>query len=249
MFRTYFFKAGFKSIRIRCTSWCLLSLLGVFFLQCTKEPKDPIVTKKAALLKYAASNPEATVFWIDSTASEVSWVASTVSGVPFTGKVIPLGGCVVEMEGGYSGGYLQIPLAGINVEVGDTSNSKAEVEKLFFSTKVLNSEINKLIDFEMKSSLRKIERGDIFTDGNSRGYTHDFIGNLTLNDSTRQVSFSLKSDTVGVNSRALTGKFAINYPDYGIKYGTPADSTAKFKMSPTVEIEFNLKFNLLRIKP
>ncbi len=248
MFKTYFFGIGFKSIRNRFTSWCLMGVVGVFFMQCTKEPKDPIASKKDALLKYAALNPEASVFWIDTTKSRVSWSGSTLEGHGITGTIIPVGGCLVEMEGEFSGGYLQLPISGMSLTPSDTFISKNEATKILLSSDFLNLAKNSLIDFEMKASLRYIERGDILSLADSRGFTHNITGNLTLNDSTRQVSFPIKSDTLAHHSRAVSGRFSFSYPEYGIQYGTIQDTLAKFKLNPNVDIEFNLYFKLFNAK-
>jgi hypothetical protein len=55
----------------------------------------------------------------------------------------------------------------------------------------------------------------------------------------------VKLDTLGKGQRKVSGKFSIMYPEYGIRYGTLQDSTARFKANPTIDIDFKIHFKRL----
>lgn len=248
MFRTDFNAFWFKSTTIRLFNAGLLLFTPFFLVNCQKEIKDPVVSKRQALEKFAAANPESAVFWIDSAQSEVNWYGSLINGTPFSGKLLAAGGCLVETEGGITGGYLQLPLDWISVEHKDSTISLSETKALLVSPEVLNAKQHPLVDFEIKTATRHIERGDILAGSNQLGLTHQLVGNLILNDSTQQVSFPVKVDTLAEGQRMVAGKFSLMYSEYGIRYGTLQDSTARYKANPQIDLEFKLRFKRLRLQ-
>jgi len=74
---------------------------------------------------------------------------------------------------------------------------------------------------------------------NSTEGTHKISGNLTLKDSTQNVSFPA-TVTVSENDFAATAKYSIDRTKWGLVYGNDKSLGDKF-IYPVVEITLNLK--------
>ena len=70
--------------------------------------------------------------------------------------------------------------------------------------------------------------------GDSTG-THKISGNLTLKDSTKNVSFPAKV-TVADGTAALQAKFTVNRTDWDIKFGASEADPAEWMISKDIEI-------------
>jgi polyisoprenoid-binding protein YceI len=191
---------------------------------CNSAPKETAETAVAQETSAASG----TTYQLDKEASLVSFLGTKPVGT-HTGDFKLTEGSLTVADGNVTSGSFTIDLASLVITDKDFPYAPKLQEHLlspdFFETAKYPT-----AKFEVTGS-------EVLT--NSIEGTHKISGNLTLKDSTQNVSFPA-TVTVSENDFEATAKFSIDRTKWGLVYGNDKSLGDKF-IYPVVEITLNLK--------
>jgi polyisoprenoid-binding protein YceI len=196
----------------------------------------PEADKAATGEKEAAAAAEGTTYTID-TSSVVTWHATKANGA-HTGTFKLRDGSLAEKGGSLTGGSFTIDVTSLrNVDlVNDTANKNKLEGHLkspdFFDVAkypTARFEITSVSPFTLDSTAKDVVMKDA---------THTIKGNLTLKDSTKNVSVPAKINIAGDKLTALAD-FNIDRTEWGMNYKGP-NNPADWFIRKTVNLKLDI---------
>ena len=191
---------------------------------CNSTPKETAETSVAQETSAASG----TTYQLDKEASLVSFLGTKPVGT-HTGDFKLTEGSLTVADGNVTSGSFIIDVASLVI----TDNNFPYAPKLqehLLSPDFFETAKYPTAKFEVTGSEALV---------NSTEGTHKISGNLTLKDSTQNVSFPA-TVTVSENDFAATAKYSIDRTKWGLVYGNDKSLGDKF-IYPVVEITLNLK--------
>ena len=191
---------------------------------CNSAPKETAETSVAQETSAASG----TTYQLDKEASLVSFLGTKPVGT-HTGDFKLTEGSLTVADGNVTSGSFIIDVASLVI----TDNNFPYAPKLqehLLSPDFFETAKYPTAKFEVTGSEALV---------NSTEGTHKISGNLTLKDSTQNVSFPA-TVTVSENDFAATAKYSIDRTKWGLVYGNDKSLGDKF-IYPVVEITLNLK--------
>ena len=192
--------------------------------------------------KEAVATPQGTSYTLDSS-SNIAWYATKVNG-KHNGTFKITEGSLAENNGALTGGSFTINVASIaNVDIAADTANKNKLEGHLKSPDFFDVakyptakfEITTVDAFKYDSTANK---GTLVM----KDATHTISGNLTLKDSTKNVSFPAKVTIAGDKLTALAD-FNIDRTQWGLNYKGPNNPADWF-----IRKDVNLKLNISATK-
>ncbi|MDR0793641.1 MAG: YceI family protein [Chitinophagaceae bacterium] len=179
-------------------------------------------------------------YTIDTTATTVNWRATHKGGLaPRYGTIGVDKGVISVNNGAVTAGNIEINLASLKVDpasVTEPDKKAANLEAHLKSPDFFNAATYPTAKFV----ITKIAAYDSTQQKSLlQGATNLISGNLTLKDSTLNITFPAKI-TIGDNDVTATAKFTIDRSAWGISYKTDG-SPENWMISKEVQIGFDLK--------
>lgn len=179
-------------------------------------------------------------FQIDTTATAVNWQATHKGGLaPRFGIIKVSGGSLSAEDGQLTAGDLEVSLAGLQVDPKSVTEEGKKYSDLEGHLKSAD-----FFDVEKYPSAKFVITGVAPYDSTQQksllaGATNIISGNLTLKDSTLNISFPAQ---VAVTDNDITAKakFTIDRTAWGVNYKTEG-SPEDWIISKEVEVGFDLK--------
>ncbi|MEO6405648.1 MAG: YceI family protein [Ferruginibacter sp.] len=193
-----------------------------------KDSKSETADKQAVL----SANGQ---HYIVDSSSSLSWTASKPTG-KHTGNFNIKEGNVVVNDATISAGNFVIDITSLtDVDLSSDPENKGKLEGHLKSPDFFDITKYPTANF----SITSVEPYIADSTNQASGYTHLIKGNLTLKDSTKNISFPAK---VTIDSRSLVASadFNIDRTSWGMNYKGPNNPQDWF-ISKTVNIKLNLK--------
>jgi polyisoprenoid-binding protein YceI len=173
---------------------------------------------------------------VDTSVSNVGWFAEKQTG-KHDGEFAITDGIVTVKDGEVSGGNFTINISGL--EVNDLQGEdKAKLEGHLKSPDFFEVQKFPAAKFE----ITRIKPVDASSPEKVEGATHIISGNLTLKDSTKNVTFPAKIELTN-NAVAAQASFTIDRTDWGLNYKGPNNPQDWF-----IKKQVGLKLNLVAKK-
>jgi len=208
-----------------------LSMIGLLFLAaCTSAPDADNATTND---KQEAAALAGNTYSVDTAASQVEWVGTKQNGRHNGEFGINEGKLSVE-NGQLAGGNFVINVAAL--EVTDLEGEdKTKLEGHLKSPDFFQADKFPTARFEITS----VQPIDANSNSTLQGATHLISGNLTLKDSTKNVTFPA---IVSVSEEAVTAKadFNIDRTEWGLSYKGP-NNPQDWMIKKEVNLKVNLK--------
>lgn len=198
--------------------------LTLAVMSCTQTPNNP---EAQTAETQEASTGSGTNYTVDTATSVVGFLGTKPVGT-HTGEFKLNDGAFTLADGGITSGKFTVNVAGFKV----TDKDFPYAEKLkghLLSDDFFGAEKYPTATFEVTGSEA------VAGDANA---THKISGNLTLRDSTKNVTFPAKV-TVAENTLSATAQFNIDRTQWGLFYGNDKSLGDKF-ISPEVQITLNI---------
>lgn len=218
----------------------LLPFAAVVILAACNNSTD--ADKAATGEKEAAALAEGVTYTIDGTNSTINWAATKVNG-GHNGTFKLSEGTLAAKEGALTGGSFTIDIASIDVIdlAADTVN-KAKLEGHLSSPDFFEVAKFPTAKFEITAVEPFVYDSTTMKNVVLKNATHTIKGNLTLRDSTKNVTFPA---VVAINDESIAAEadFNIDRTDWGLNYkgaNNPADWL--------IRKEVNLKFKIAAAK-
>lgn len=190
--------------------------------------------------KKEAAVASGTAYAIDTTATTVQWRATHKGGfAPRFGTIKVTDGSLNVENGAVTGGSFNVNLAALAVDPASITEPDKKAADLEGHLKS-----GDFFDVAKYPSAKFVITGVAPYDSTKQksllpGATNLISGNLTLKDSTLNITFPAQI-TVAANDVTATAKFVIDRSAWGISYKTEG-SPENWMISKDVEIGFNLK--------
>lgn len=172
---------------------------------------------------------------VDLAASKINWKAFHKGGfAPRWGALSIQSGEIAVADGAITGGDFVIDVASLKVDsasVTETDKKYTDLENHLKSEDFFN--VTKFPAAEFK--ITQVSDLDSAAAGAVEGANKLVSGNLTLLDSTLNISFPAKID-VTENKTTVKAQFTVNRADWGIKFGTSEADPAEWGISKDIEI-------------
>jgi len=187
-----------------------------------------------------AAAASGTTYAIDTTATTVNWQATHKGGLaPRFGIIKVTGGSLSVDDGQLSAGDLEINLGGLQVDPQSVTEKDKKPGDLEGHLKSAD-----FFDVEKHPSAKFVITGVAPYDSTQQksllpGATNIISGNLTLKDSTLNISFPAQV-AVTDNDVTAKAKFTIDRSAWGVNYKTEG-SPENWAISKEVEVGFDLK--------
>lgn len=169
-----------------------------------------------------------TTYSIDTVASVVEWLGTKPVGT-HNGSLKLSSGSLAIAEGTITGGNFIIDVTSLTDHDMKGGEGKEKLEAHLKSADFLEVE---------KYPTAKFEISAVEVLGDSTG-THKISGNLTLKDSTKNITFPANV-TISENEVSATANFNIDRTQWGLFYGNDKSLGDKF-IHPEVNITLNIK--------
>ena len=179
----------------------LVSVAGLsMFIACSNAPKGEQAVTEAA--KKVAAPMAAKSYAVDGSLSKVSWTGSKVGG-KHTGTIDVNTGSVQVKDGKVVGGSFNLDINSPNVTDLEAGKGKEKLEGHLKAPDFFDAANNPNATF----TISNVANGTV-------------TGNLTLNGTTKSISFPAKIDVSDSGVMVTTPDFTINRTDFGMKYGS-----------------------------
>lgn len=212
----------------------LLFASGILVLAACNSGSD--ADKAAVSEKQEAASTEGASYVVDTTTSKLEWYAAKQTG-KHNGDFVLEDGTLAVNDGQLSGGVININVSGLAVNDLE-GEDKGKLEGHLKSPDFFQVDKFPAAKFE----ITKVEATDSASTSTLAGATHIISGNLTLKDSTKNVTFPAK---VSLDDNKLSAKadFVIDRTDWGINYKGPNNPQDWF-----IKKEVNLKLDVVASK-
>ena len=192
--------------------------------------------------KQEVAEKQGEVFVADTATSQVSWQGTHKGGLaPRWGKLSVGSGEVAVANGEITGGDFVIDMQSLQVDpasVTEADKKPEELEAHLKSPDFFHVEKHKDAKFEI-TAVTDLDTADV-TEGAIEGANKLVKGNLTLKDSTLNVTFPAKID-IQANKVAVKAKFTVSRVDWGLQFGTSEMDPADWIISKEIEIGVDLE--------
>lgn len=191
--------------------------------------------------KQEVAEKQGDVYTANPEASEVNWRATHKGGLaPRWGVLSVTSGELTVADGNVNAGDFTIDMKSLEVDA--ASVTEADKKAIDLQNHLKSEDF---FDVENHSTatfhITQISDLDLSTVDNAvEGANKLVSGNLTLLDSTLNISFPAKID-VQEDKVAVDAKFTVNRVDWGIKFGTSELDPAEWGISRDIEIGVNLE--------
>lgn len=212
----------------------LMSLSAAALLLLTACKNTTSADTAASTEKQEASATNGTSFSVDTTTSSIGWTGAKLTGA-HNGIFKLTEGSLSADNGSINGGSFTINMASLktlDLQGDEASQLEGHLKSPdFFQTDKFPSAkfvITQVAPFDSTKESSKLP-----------GATHFISGNLTLKDSTKNISFPA---VVTVNDQAVTAKadFSIDRTQWGINYKGP-NNPADWMIKKEVNLAIDLK--------
>ncbi|WP_046368658.1 YceI family protein [Flavihumibacter petaseus] len=204
--------------------------LAVFAVACNNGATSE---QAATTEKQTAAEATGQNFNIDTTASLVEWAGTKPIGTHTGTFHLSTGNFSVE-NGQLKAGSFTIDINSLNNLDMKAGEGKEKLEGHLKSADFFDA---------TKYPTAKFEITSVEPLANDSAATHQISGNLTLKDSTKNVTFPAKV-VVAENGVKATAKFSIDRTQWGLFYGNDKSLGDKF-IRPEVDITLNIAANKL----
>ncbi len=203
-------------------SFALISLMA----SCQNAPDGEIA--QTGEKQEAAAAAGGTTYMVDNVASTVHFIGTKPVGT-HTGLMHLTNGTLTVENGNLTAGTFTVDMSKMEIQDKDTAYSYKLVGHLL-SPDFFDAAKYPTAKFE-------ITRCDVLT--NDSTGTHKISGNLTMKDSTKNVSFPAKISVTETGVTA-TADFNIDRTQWGLHYGNDKSLKDKF-IYPEVKIQLNIQ--------
>ena len=204
----------------------MLAVTAASFAACNNNTANKVETTE----KQTAAGTDGTAYMVDST-STITWTGSKPTG-KHTGTFKISEGTFFVKDGALKGGTFNININSLNNEdLAADAESKGKLEGHLKSPDFFDVAKYPTARFEITA----VEKNTAST---QKDVTHFIKGNLTLKDSTKNVSIPAR---VTVDAKTLTASaiFSIDRTLWGINYKGP-DNPQNWIIAKAVELKLNL---------
>lgn len=205
-----------------------LAATASFFAACNNASK----TETAAITeKQSVAETDGTNYGVDST-SLVTWIGTKPTG-QHTGLFKVNEGSLTVKDNALTGGNFTIDIASLaNLDLAADAENKGKLEGHLKSSDFFDAAKYPTAKFEITS----VE--PFVADRKNKDATHTIKGNLTLKDSTKNISFPAKV-IVDNKSATATADFKIDRTQWGLNYKGP-NNPADWVISKDVNIKLSI---------
>jgi polyisoprenoid-binding protein YceI len=214
----------------------LVYLSIIFLAACTSNPKGDAAETGA---EEEASATKGKEYLIDTT-SRIGWAASKPTAT-HTGHFKLKSGSIYAKDNNLTGGRFIIDITSLaNDDMQNDPENKAKLEGHLKSPDFFNVSKFPEAIFEI-TAVEPLQQGSD-SDRSPANATHNIKGNLTLLDSTKNISFPARI-TVDANTIAASADFNIDRTNWGINYKGPGNPEDWF-----ISRQVNLKLSISATK-
>lgn len=211
--------------------WSSAGILSVIFIACQSAPE---ADKASVRDQQSAAQVAGTSYAVDTTNSKVIWIGTKPTG-QHTGTFQLKEGAVVIDGEELKGGTFTIDVTSLNT-TDLQGEGKMKLDGHLKSADFFDAGKYPVSQFVITG----IERFDSLKNTSLLpGATHLVSGNLTLKDSTKNITFPAKIKWQG-NTLSTQANFNIDRTQWGMFYGSDASIQDNF-IRPDVNIQLNLK--------
>jgi len=204
----------------------ILALAATSFAACKNNTANKVNTTE----KQIAANIDGTPYAVDTT-STLTWIGSKPTG-KHTGTFKLSGGAFIVKDGELKGGTFTININSLNNEdLAADAGSKAKLEGHLKSPDFFNAAKYPTAKFEITA----VEPNP---DTTKKEVTHIIKGNLTLKDSTKNITIPARV-TLDAKTLAASATFSIDRTLWGMNYKGP-DNPQNWFIAKAVELKLNL---------
>ncbi|MBD1434495.1 YceI family protein [Sphingobacterium sp. DN00404] len=209
---------------------------AILFASCGGNSSKTQVSEKQEV-----AEKQGDVYTANLEASEVNWKATHKGGLaPRWGILSVTSGELTVAEGNVNAGDFTIDMKSLEVDaasVTEADKKAIDLQNHLKSEDFFDVENHATATFH----ITQVSDLDLSTVNNAVNGANKLVsGNLTLLDSTLNISFPAKID-VQENKVAVEAKFTVNRVDWGIKFGTSELDPAEWGISRDIEVGVNLE--------
>ena len=204
----------------------MIAAAAISFAACNNNSANKVETTE----KQTAASMDGTAYAVDST-STITWTGSKPTGKHVGTFKISTGVLNVK-DGALTGGNFTININSLNNEdLAADAESKGKLEGHLKSPDFFDVAKYPTAKFEITA----VEAN---TDTTKKDITHIIKGNLTLKDSTKNISIPARV-TIDARTLAATATFSIDRTLWGMNYKGP-DNPQDWIIAKAVELKLNL---------
>lgn len=204
----------------------ILALAATSFAACKNNTSNKVNTTE----KQTAAIIDGTAYAVDTT-STLTWIGSKPTG-KHTGTFKLSGGAFIVKDGKLKGGTFIININSLNNEdLAADAGSKAKLEGHLKSPDFFDAAKYPTAKFEITA----VEPNP---DTTKKEVTHIIKGNLTLKDSTKNITIPARV-TLDAKTLAASATFSIDRTLWGMNYKGP-DNPQNWFIAKAVELKLNL---------
>lgn len=209
---------------------------AILFASCGGNSSKTQVSEKQEV-----AEKQGEVYTANLEASEVNWKATHKGGLaPRWGIISVTSGELTVADGNVNAGDFTIDMKSLEVDaasVTEADKKAIDLQNHLKSEDFFDVENHATATFH----ITQVSDLDLSTVNNTVNGANKLVsGNLTLLDSTLNISFPAKID-VQENKVAVEAKFTVNRVDWGIKFGTSELDPAEWGISRDIEVGVNLE--------
>src|SRR5690606_12662266 len=209
---------------------------AILFASCGGNSSKTQVSEKQEV-----AEKQGDVYTANLETSEVNWKATHKGGLaPRWGTLSISSGELTVADGNVNAGDFTIDMKSLQVDeasVTEADKKAIDLQNHLKSEDFFNVENHATATFH----ITQVSDLDLSTVNNTVNGANKLVsGNLTLLDSTLNISFPAKID-VQENKVAVEAKFIVNRVDWGIKFGTSELDPAGWGISRDIEVGVNLE--------
>ena len=214
----------------------IVAAAAIIFASCGGNSTNTSVSEKQEVAGHQGDR-----YAVDLAASSVTWKATHKGGfAPRWGNISLSSGEFSVEDGNILAGEFVIDMASIAVDtasVTEADKKASDLENHLKTPDFFNIEKYPTADFKITSVTDLDPTAS--AEGAVEGSNKTVSGNLTLLDSTLNVSFPAKI-AVEADKVTVNGKFIVDRTAWGIKFGATAADPAEWGISKDIEIGVNV---------
>lgn len=208
---------------------------AIMFASCGGNSSKTQVSEKQEV-----AEKEGDVYVSDVEASKVNWRATHKGGLaPRWGTLSVSSGELSVADGNVNAGEFTIDMKSLQVDA--ASVTEADKKAIDLQNHLKNEDFFNVDSYPTATfHITKVSDLDLSTVKDAVDGANKLVsGNLTLLDSTLNISFPAKID-IQEEKVAVETKFTVNRVDWGIKFGTSDLDPAEWGISRDIEVGINL---------
>ncbi len=213
----------------------IVAAAAIVFASCGGNSTGTNVTEKQEVAEHQGD-----VYAVDLATSSVTWKATHKGGfAPRWGKISLSSGEFSVADGNINAGDFVIDMSTIAVDtasVTEADKKASDLENHLKTPDFFAVEKHPTADFKITSVT---DLDPAAAEGAVEGSNKTISGNLTLLDSTLNVSFPAKIAVEG-DKVSVDGKFTVDRTAWGIKFGATAADPAEWGISKDIEVGVNV---------